>query len=45
MKAYGGGEEQLHIFLTSALDGYGQLHAPVPLLPGKKKKIGLPVGS
>jgi hypothetical protein len=34
IKAYGGVEAQLDLFLTSELDGSGQLHAPVALPPG-----------
>jgi hypothetical protein len=35
MKAYEEVDVQIHSFLTSALDGRGQLHAPAALSPGK----------
>jgi hypothetical protein len=36
MKAYGGVDVYIHIFLTSTLVGDGQLHAPAALLPGER---------
>jgi hypothetical protein len=35
MKAYGGADVEIYIFLTSALAGGGQLHALAPLPRGK----------
>jgi hypothetical protein len=35
MKAYGGGDEKLHSFVTSTLDVNGQSHVPDALLLGK----------
>jgi hypothetical protein len=43
MKAYGGLDVYIHIFLTSALaGGGGQLHAPAALPPGKEAPV--PIG-
>jgi hypothetical protein len=40
MKAYGGLDVQIHIFLTSALVGGSvQLHVPVALPPGKEPPV------
>jgi hypothetical protein len=36
MKAYGGADVSIHIFLTSALAECRQLHAPADLPPGTK---------
>jgi hypothetical protein len=36
MKAYGEMNVQIHVFLTSALVGSGQFHAPASLSPGKQ---------
>jgi hypothetical protein len=41
VKAYGGLDAELHIFLTSALVGGDQLHAPAALLPGKETPISI----
>jgi hypothetical protein len=55
MKAYGGVDAYIRIFLTSVVAGSGQLHVPTTLLPGKdgpgpsgrrgKKKILDPTGT
>jgi hypothetical protein len=42
MKAYGGVDLQLHVFLTSELVGGGQIHAPAALPPGKEPPV--PIG-
>jgi hypothetical protein len=39
MKEYGGVDMYSHIFLTSALAGDGQLHAPATLLQGKEPPV------
>jgi hypothetical protein len=36
MKTYGGTDVWIHVFLTSAQVGSGQLHAPATLPPGKR---------
>jgi hypothetical protein len=41
MKKYGGVDVQIHVFLTSALVGGGQLHAPAALTPGKELQISI----
>jgi hypothetical protein len=42
MKAYGGVNVKIHIFLTSALvGGSGQLHAPAALHPGEKPPVSI----
>jgi hypothetical protein len=42
MKTYGGVDVYILVFLTSALVGGGQLHAPAALSPGKQPP--LPIG-
>jgi hypothetical protein len=42
--AYGRVDEYIHIFLTSALVGSGQLHASAALPPGKEHSISGRVG-
>jgi len=39
MKTYSGVEEELHAFLTSALDREDRLQAPVTLSPGKSPPV------
>jgi hypothetical protein len=41
MKMYGGVVIQTHVSLTSELVGYGQLHAPSALPPGKEARYTL----
>jgi hypothetical protein len=41
MKAYRGVDVYIHLFLTSALVGGGQLHAPAALPPGKAPPVPL----
>jgi hypothetical protein len=36
MKAYGGLDVYIHVFLTSALVGGGHLHAPAAFTPGER---------
>jgi hypothetical protein len=36
MKVYGGVDAQIHVILTSALVGVGQLHAPATLPPRER---------
>jgi hypothetical protein len=46
MKAYGGVDVQIHIFLTSVLvEVSGQLHAPAALTPPRGKSVRYPLDS
>jgi hypothetical protein len=42
MKTYGGVDVQIHVFLTSAQVGDGQLQAPAAFPPGKEPPV--PIG-
>jgi hypothetical protein len=40
MKAHGGVDVQIHVFLTSSLvEVSGQLHVPAALIPGKEPSV------
>jgi hypothetical protein len=39
MEAYEGVDVEIHVFLTSALVGSNQLHAPAALSPGKESGL------
>jgi hypothetical protein len=39
MRAYGGVDVSMHVFLTKESEVSGQLHAPVALPPGKERPV------